>query len=649
MNRRTLLFFICVTISFYLVNFYFSYQMEQQLAQQMAQQPKKEEAAREVPVITTHPEAEHTNIATKEEFYVLENDTQQLVFSNKGAALVEINLALQDESHPNSAVRPIEIDTQMREQSQNNDYFPLRSYYTPGEQVKGPFIEHNKGAEGGYYPLLRRPLVDKDGKIDRLSPRFYALNIVSQYPELAETYYRVVSFEKDKIVFESSESYRRIQKTYTLKSSAEGAPYLFDLDIKIEGDSRGLWLTSGLPDVELISSQSVPEVKVMQEVKNKPLVESVSLPTETLSVSSFNPVWVCNSNGFFGIIIDPLSKIDAGYRIEYVDGTKVPTRLSEIDRSANRYPAASYPAYDVDMPLNSKGGNMSFRIYAGPLSASVLKEVDKYTLDQTGKDPYYTESRSFHGWFSIISQPIAAFLFIMMEGFYALTHSWGFSIILLTVALRVLLYPLNNWSMRSTRKMQQLAPLLKEIQHKYRNDKQKMQMETLNLYREHKANPLGGCLPMLIQLPFLFGMFDLLRSSFALRGASFIPGWIDNLASPDVLFQWQTPYLPLIGNQFHLLPIILGVVTYLQSYYMAPPPVDPNNLTDMERQQKMMTVIMPLVMVLLFYNFASGLNIYWISSTLLGIAQQLWINRSLDKESKKSSKKSLSGLNKKKV
>lgn len=648
MNRRTLLFFICVTISFYLVNLFFTYQVEQQLKQQMAQAPK-EQVTEQAPAAFTSEKKAFSATENKEQFYVLENETQQLVFSNKGAALVEINLPIQDESHPHSAVKPIEIDAQVTAQSEKNDYFPLEAYNTPGDKSQGPFVEHAKGTEGGYYPLLRRTQISPTGKTTELPPRFYALNIVSQYPELAETYYKVVSFEKDKIVFESFESYRRIRKTYTLKSSSEGAPYLFDLDVEIEGDSRGLWLTSGLPEVELISNQSVPEIKVMQEIKDKPVVESISLPKETLSVSSFYPNWVVNSNGFFGILIDPLTKLDAGYRVEYVSGTTAPTRLTEIDRANNRYPAADYPAYDIDLPLSSKGGKMSFRIYAGPLYAPVLKEVDNYNLEKTGANPHYNEAISFHGWFSVISQPIAAFLFFMMQGFYALTHSWGLSIILLTVALRVLLYPLNNWSMRSTRKMQQLAPLLKEIQHKHRNDKQKANMETLNLYREHKANPLGGCLPMLIQLPFLFGMFDLLRSSFALRGASFIPGWIDNLSSPDVLFQWQSPSLPLIGTQFHLLPLILGVATYLQTAMMSRPPEDPSNMTDMERQQKMMTAIMPVIMVLLFYNFPSGLNIYWISSTVLGILQQMWINRSLDKEEKKGSKKSLSSLNKKKI
>src|SRR4029079_8667275 len=112
-----------------------------------------------------------------------------------------------------------------------------------------------------------------------------------------------------------------------------------------------------------------------------------------------------------------------------------------------------------------------------------------------------------------------------------------------------------------------------------------------NLYRERGVNPLSGCLPMLIQMPFLIGMFDLLKSTFELRGASFIPGWIDDLAAPDVLFRWQTPIF-FIGNEFHLLPIILGVVMFLQQRLMSSAPSDANLMTDQQRQQRVMGNVM---------------------------------------------------------
>src|SRR5262249_815759 len=146
-------------------------------------------------------------------------------------------------------------------------------------------------------------------------------------------------------------------------------------------------------------------------------------------------------------------------------------------------------------------------------------------------------------------------------------------------------------------------------------------LEIMNLYRERGVNPVSGCFPLLIQMPFLIGMFDLLKSTFELRGASFIPGWIDDLPAPDVLFSWNRP-LPLIGNQCHLLPILLGVVMVVQQRMMSTMPKDPSLWTEQQRQQRFMGNIMAVVFTVMFYSFPSGLNIYWLSSMLLGMLQQ---------------------------
>ena len=175
--------------------------------------------------------------------------------------------------------------------------------------------------------------------------------------------------------------------------------------------------------------------------------------------------------------------------------------------------------------------------------------------------------------------------------------------------------------------MQEIAPEIAKINEKYKKDPKKVQTEIMAVYRSRGVNPLSGCFPMLIQLPFLIGMFDLLKSSFELRGAPFIPGWIDNLAAPDVLFSWTTP-IPLIGNEFHLLPILLGLVMFVQQKFMTPS-VDPKTMTDSQRQQKAMGTLMPVIFTAMFYQFASGLNIYWLSSMILGVAQQWWTNRGL--------------------
>ena len=151
------------------------------------------------------------------------------------------------------------------------------------------------------------------------------------------------------------------------------------------------------------------------------------------------------------------------------------------------------------------------------------------------------------------------------------------------------------------------------------------------LYRERGVNPVSGCLPLLIQMPFLIGMFDLLKSTFELRGASFIPGWIENLTAPDVLFSWSMPIF-FIGTQFHLLPILLGGVMLLQQHLMSTLPKDPSLWTDQQRQQRLMGNIMAVVFAVMFYNFPSGLNIYWLSSMLLGMLQQYLMTKRLNKE-----------------
>ncbi len=329
------------------------------------------------------------------------------------------------------------------------------------------------------------------------------------------------------------------------------------------------------------------------------------------------------------MILDPLSESDGGYRAQHIAGTVVPSRLVEIGQEYKRFEAEAMPGYMLMLPLKSSGGSMRFRVFAGPFADGVLKTVDKvYSNPATGYNPDYIACQSFHGWFAFISEPFAKFLFVLMNFFHAVTGSWALSIVLLTVALRVMLYPLNAWSTKSMVRMQQIAPEVTAIQERHKKDPKKAQLEIMNLYREKGVNPVSGCFPLLIQMPFLIGMFDLLKSTFELRGASFIPGWIDNLTSPDVLFSWSRP-LPLIGNQFHLLPVLLGIVMLLQQRFMSTAPTDPALMTEQQRQQKFMGNIMAVVFAVMFYSFPSGLNIYWLSSMLLGILQQWWTARSL--------------------
>lgn len=576
------------------------------------------------------PELEETAPVAKkgeEKFYVLENEYQQLVFSNIGGALAEINLPFENDKNKKSVVREIEFDREMVQNHPYNAHFPSKAYYTPSSGQGKDFELHQEGKLGGYYPLLRRSLIEKaPRKSIFVKPAYYALNIVSEYPELAELVYEVKKFDDHSITFESLQNNRRITKTYSFEAAGREAPYCINLEIQIEGDSRGLWLTSGVPEIEWVSGAPVPALKYRITRNNKAEVEKIDLPNDAVTVTSIYPDWVCNSNGFLGMIQDPLKEIDPGFRIQHISGLLAPSRLIEIGEEYERFKPSDLPGYMSLLPLRSTGGNMQFRFFAGPFDSNILNQIDTLYSDPNGYNPDYIDCQTMHGWFTFISEPFAKLLSIFLDFFHYITGSWALSIVLLTLVLRIILYPLNNWSTKSMIKMQQIGPEVAAIQEKYKKEPKKAQLEIMTLYKERGINPASGCLPMLIQMPFLIGMFDLLKSSFALRGAPFIPGWIDDLTAPDVLFRWSKPIF-FIGNEFHLLPILLGLVMFAQQRFMSTAPKDPALMTDQQRQQKAMSTIMTVVFTLMFYNFPSGLNIYWLSSMLLGMLQQWYTQR----------------------
>jgi YidC/Oxa1 family membrane protein insertase len=627
MDKRVLIFVVCISATLFFVNQWFSHD-EKRPAAPIASGPAQTENPIQASSFSETDNAFAGSLPSskEEQFYVIENAYEQLVFSNFGGALSEINLKLANKENPNLPVRPIRFDKVMAKEFPGNDSFPNSSY-----QINdGSGVQTKEGQIGGYYPLLRRSLFSTKGDmIKQSSSRYYALNVVEENAHVPEVY-KVKRLEKDLIEFESQQPHRKITKTFSFAKNPNDAPYCIETTIKVEGDARNLYLTSGVPEVELISGDPAPSLKYLITKSNqKQQVEQLSLPKANIptTMTSLYPNWVCNSNGFLGLIIDPVTEIGAGFKANQIPGASDPTRITLVDSQYQRYPADKYPGYEILLPL--KAQTMQFRVFAGPFEDDILKKIDRvYSDPSTGYNPNFVGAISFHGWFSFISEPFAKFLFFLMQMFYKITTSWGISIILLTLALRLMLYPLNAWSIKSSLKMQQIAPQVAAIQEKYKKDPKRAQLEVMNLYREKGANPFTGCFPLLIQLPFLIGMFDLLKSTFELRGASFIPGWIDNLTSPDVLFSWSYPIF-FFGTDFHFLPFLLGAIMWLQQRFSSPLPKDPKMLTDQQKQQKMMGNIMTVVFTIMFYNFPSGLNIYWLSSMALGILQQWWMTRKM--------------------
>ncbi len=564
-----------------------------------------------------------------EQLYTLQTPYQQIVFSSTGGSIVGINLSFASENNKKSVVHPVEWDRQMLQDSPLNARFPLRDAKEQGKMVTP--------TEGGFYPLLRRPLYLSPSETTSFPVDLRSCTITSDYPELASLPFKCVLQTEKKIVFEAKQAHRHIRKTYRLPEQPDESPYTFQLDIEIEGDSNNLWINSGILEAEVASGVPQTTLKYLISRQNKDEAEEISLPKqgESARMASINPKWVANSSPFFGLVMLPREGVGGGYRVQGFPGAAVPTRLTQIDKSYDRFPAKDYPCYNLLLPLSPKTGKTSLTIYAGPLDTEILKKVDASLEKELGSSPNIVDSQTFHGWFPFLSKPISKLLLLIMKVFHAATSSWGLSIILLTVVLRLFLFPLSAWSFKSMKRMQQISPQVQAIQKRYKKEPKKAQMEVMALYRKEKVNPFMGCLPILIQMPFLIGMFDLLRSNFSLRGQAFIPGWINNLAAPDILYQWDFPIF-FIGTEFHLLPLLIGGIMFIQQRLSSTAPKDPSLMTEQQRQQKAMGSIMTIFFSIMFYNLPAGVNLYWLSSMGLGILQQWYTNRSLDKKPKAS-------------
>jgi YidC/Oxa1 family membrane protein insertase len=188
------------------------------------------------------------------------------------------------------------------------------------------------------------------------------------------------------------------------------------------------------------------------------------------------------------------------------------------------------------------------------------------------------------------------------------------------VLTKVLFYRLTHKSFKSMKQMQDLQPKLQALKEKYGDDRQKMSQETMKVYKEAGVNPLGGCLPMLLQMPVFIALFNVLKYTIELRNAPFV-GWITDLSQQEVLFHLPIT-LPLLGDAFSLLPILMGLSMFAQSKLGGSPTGGPSGATPPGFQ-----TMLPIVFTVLFYKMPSGLVIYWIINTVLSVAQQYYIHR----------------------
>ena len=291
----------------------------------------------------------------------------------------------------------------------------------------------------------------------------------------------------------------------------------------------------------------------------------------------------------------------AGLEDKYFAGVFLPRGHStaEITTNADNVPSGSgSDELHVGAAVGGEGVN-DFSFFVGPKDTDLLKKVDPKL-----------EQLIDWGWFEVLAKPL--FLVLNWTADHLLDHNWGWAIILVTVAINLLLFPLRISSMRSAKKMQRLQPQIKAINDKYKGismrdpKKTDQNQEIMDLYKREGVNPMGGCLPMVVQLPFLYAFYKVLAVSIEMRGAGWL--WVHDLSQPETL-------------AIRILPILL-IVTQFISQKMTPstPGADPS-------QQKMM-MIMPLVFGYIFYFLSSGLVLYYLTGNVVGIALQMLMNRS---------------------
>jgi YidC/Oxa1 family membrane protein insertase len=340
----------------------------------------------------------------------------------------------------------------------------------------------------------------------------------------------------------------------------------YDIEISVSDASKKFFVSNGMrPDVDEFGFVvQGGMVKVGEQIT---LVEDEdAVKTEVFRDVSF------------------LSSFDRYYATIFYNLNPMQTVIIEGDRFDN-------PMIFVE-GLNS----VEFSGYIGPKDYKILSSLNSELVEAIE-----------YGMITLIAKP----LFAVLQYLHDLFGNWGWAIVVLTILIRLVLYPLTYKGMISMQKLKEVAPDIKELQRKYKGNPQQMQAKTMELYRKHGANPLGGCLPLLLQLPIFFAIYRVLINAVELQGAEWIL-WIDDLAKMD-------PYF--------ILPVLMGISMYWQQH------ITPNNFTD--PMQEKIFKFLPLIFTLFFVTFPAGLTLYWFVNNLLSIAQQYIVNIQFEKHKAK--------------
>jgi YidC/Oxa1 family membrane protein insertase len=468
-----------------------------------------------------------------------------------------------------AAERDFEVDTELFEAVFTSHGARLKSFklkkFRETSAADSPWYQMVKPAPGGSLPL---GVVIKLGAA---SLDDQALDYTSDAPA------RVMlnSGEKAVVAFSAqAPAGLTIRKTFTFSAGS----YAFDMTVDQSGGApEAIGLTMAQPLTAHAGYYDIPEIQAY--VGDHAIVEAQKALTKGVEPAQGAIVYAGFGDRYFLSVFLPQS-----------------TSPGTLDMSFN--------GTQADAQVFFAGAHqLSTLVYMGPKQIDLLEAVD----------PRLSKAIDF-GWTGIL-----ALVFLRtLKFFHLIAPNYGLDIILLTLGIRLALLPMSIRSQRSMIRMQRLQPQIAKIREKFADDQERLQREMVDLYKRNHVNPLGGCAPMILQLPVFIGLYEALLNSVELRHAPFI-GWITDLSVPDCLKIAGMPTLPMTHcGGIPVLVLLMGVSTFLQQWMMPTSP-DPN-------QQRMM-MLSPLIFTVMLVNFPAGLSLYYLSSNVLGIVQQFVLNR----------------------
>lgn len=389
----------------------------------------------------------------------------------------------------------------------------------------------------------------------------------------------------------------KIERKYTF----HGSRYAVHTSLILDGMETSIPQTNRFINLEWTKGIRYQEQNSVDESNNAVAIAAYGDEIDELDATDYNAPEQRSANGeirylatrtkYFAVAMKP----DAGF-----DGS--------VFYSGVRYGARNgghVEQYTLTYKLPYSGGRQEHNVllYAGPMQYDTLAQ---YGL---------TDVMNFG--FKWIVKPIGEYFMLpTMKFIHNFIPNWGIAIIVFGLLLKIVLYPLSISQLQSARKMQLVAPLMNEVREKYKDDMQRQQQETMKLYAEYGINPAGGCLPLLLQMPFLYAMYAVLNLNIELRQAAFLPVWITDLSVPDVIF--SIPFkLPLVNiDKFSGLALAMGATLFIQQKQVVTDP-----------RQKGLVYIMPIMLTLMFSTLPAGLNLYYFVFNIVGILQQVYMKK----------------------